>query len=907
VPRQDFESPRTSWEPDSADAQYRMIAHRRVQGEFQTGQACEQIQFDAGYGTSLHFSHPIEPARVISELQPSIFVKSDRQGMRLGVRVVLPRSVNSSGAPLTTVLVGPGYTEAGRWQQLTMEELPKLLERQARVLRLEHGAGVDPRGAYIDRIVLNLYAGAGPTNVLIDTLDLPGFVAYREGDSPPPTRPAESVEQTAQGPGRMISSRQNDAAPGSGPNIRLQGQVLTRDGQPIIPQAIEYRGESLEYLKGLGFNTLRLSARPTPGLLATAQRLGLGLIAPPPLAEDLQGSGLPGAAPASEIGPEYDPVWAWEVGRGLTIEELQPTLQLAKLVRLADRRGSRPLIGEPDTELRSYSRQLDAVLASLSPIGTTLTQADYQQWLRERGLLVRPGTPQWTTIQTQIDPGIVAQWKAISGGQTPDQAAISSDEIRQLVYTAVAAGVRGLAFQSFSSLETNDEASRARARALELVNLELELLTPWASAGRFTMTASAQGEPGMMGAVIQTERARLVLPLRAPAGAPSAPRATDGRVSYIVPSVPESHKAFELTPAGMRPARSHRRVAGGTQVTLDEFDATTLIVFTQDAVVLSGLSQRLARTADRATRLQRDLAAAELVEIERVAQALGPNSGPSNPLVLARTNLQQCDAQMQSGNMPAAYMYARRTMRLIGYERQRLREQAVAAVGSPVASPLTAHIGGLPQHWALVAGLRTARAGTELLAAGGFEDFDSMQRAGWQHLHHRDETMLTVAELSGEGKRTGRYALHLQVKPADTATPPSIVESAPVWITSAPAKAEPGTIVRISFWANVAQPIRGNLDGLFVFDSAGGPALGLRIGQTTGWRQFSLYRGVPSSGELNITFALCGMGDVLLDDVSVQPVLRANRPAATDAWPGQGVPTAQGRPAARNGVSRQIR
>ncbi len=907
TPRQDFEGPQTSWTPDSADVQYRLLAHRRVRGEFQTGEASEQIFFEAGYGTTLYFSHPIEPARVIDELRPSLFVKADRQGMRLGARVVLPRSTNASGAPLTTILVGPSYTEVGRWQQLTLEDLPQLLERQARVLRLEHGPSVDPRGAYIDRLVLNVYAGAGPTTLLIDTLDLPGFVAYRNETPRADTPPAATARsERPDGPGRMISSRQDADEATRGPNVRLQGQVLTRDGQPVIPQAIDYHGESLEFLKSLGFNALRLSARPTPEMLASAQQLGLGLIAPPPAADELQAPSISHLTPVNELGPEYDPVWAWDLGRGLTSEEIEPTIRWARLVRLADRRGSRPLVGEPETDLRVYSRQLDAVLASQSPVGGSLSQADYQQWLRERGLLVRPGTPQWTTIQTQLDPDILAQWQAISGGRAPAQAALSSDEIRQLMYTAVAAGVRGLCFQSLSSLEANDEAARARARTLELVNLELELLTPWASAGRFTMTASAQGEPGMMGAVIQTERARLVLPLRAPTTAPTVPRGTDGRVSYIVPGVPESHKAFELTPAGMRPARSHRRVAGGMQVTLDEFDPTTLIVFTQDEVVLTGLSRRIARTADRAARLQRDLAAAELVEIERISQALGPAARPNNPLVMARTNLQQCDAQLQGGgNLPAAYMYARRTMRLVAYERQRLREQAIAAVGSPVASPLAAHVAGLPQHWALVNGLRTARAGGELLPGGTFEDFDAMQRAGWQHLHHRDETLLTAAELSAEGKRSGRYALHLQVKPADTATPPSLVESAPVWITSAPVRAEPGTIVRVSFWANAPQPIRGNLDGLFVFDSAGGPALGLRIGQTTGWRQYSLYRGVPSSGELTLTIALCGLGQAWIDDVSVQPVLRANRGAPADAWPGQGVPTARTRaPATRAGSDR---
>ena len=52
-----------------------------------------------------------------------------------------------------------------------------LLERQVRVLRLQFGAGVDSREAYVDQVWLNAYGGPGTTNLWIDDLELTSVVA----------------------------------------------------------------------------------------------------------------------------------------------------------------------------------------------------------------------------------------------------------------------------------------------------------------------------------------------------------------------------------------------------------------------------------------------------------------------------------------------------------------------------------------------------------------------------------------------------------------------------------------------------------------------------------------------------------------------------------------------------------
>jgi len=56
---------------------------------------------------------------------------------------------------------------------------------------------------------------------------------------------------------------------------------------------------------------------------------------------------------------------------------------------------------------------------------------------------------------------------------------------------------------------------------------------------------------------------------------------------------------------------------------------------------------------------------------------------------------------------------------------------------------------------------------------------------------------------------------------------------------------------------------------LMIFDSFGGSQLAERIHQTNGWREFTLYRAAPRSGDLTVTFAMTGLGEAWLDDVSI--------------------------------------
>ena len=71
-----------------------------------------------------------------------------------------------------------------------------------------------------------------------------------------------------------------------------------------------------------------------------------------------------------------------------------------------------------------------------------------------------------------------------------------------------------------------------------------------------------------------------------------------GLVSLVVPGVPASNDAYQLTAAGLRKLAS-TRVAGGVRVALGESERLSLVVLTQDPLVVSTLSKRILKVRNR--------------------------------------------------------------------------------------------------------------------------------------------------------------------------------------------------------------------------------------------------------------------------------------------------------------------
>jgi hypothetical protein len=172
-----FEGPEVSGHEAGGDVRYKILGHQRTK-DAHTGQGCEWYQISAEGGTFFNIAHNVGQPRVIEELLPTVWIKSDRPGLSISARVVLPRTIDPrTNKSLVTTIIGDSvYNDVGRWQQLRIADMPKLVARQVRALHEQLGPNVEGREAYVEAILLNIYGGPGVTNVWIDDLDIAGFV-----------------------------------------------------------------------------------------------------------------------------------------------------------------------------------------------------------------------------------------------------------------------------------------------------------------------------------------------------------------------------------------------------------------------------------------------------------------------------------------------------------------------------------------------------------------------------------------------------------------------------------------------------------------------------------------------------------------------------------------------------------
>lgn len=936
--KEDFEGPTNSWVDAGGDVPYTVVAHQRVRGGAHSGQGSEWIQIDtralgqgAG-GSRVFFAHDIGRPWVIEELRPTLWVVSDRAGLQLLAEVTLPRTRDPrTGKPLTTTIAGSTYTLTGHWQQLAIEDFPRALLHQVFILRnqlsptQQAGWPVDSREAYVSRVLLNVCGGPGLTNVWTDDLEVYGHVPSSSAPGYPRSGPIADPAPTG-GPAAAPGEPSRNISPATGPvagppeplrrEVKLAGSILTVNGYPIFPRAIEYHGERLAYLRQLGFNTVWLRTVPSREFLWEARQLGLWLVSPPPLASDPGGaSPMPGVQPEAEIGPEFEPVLAWDLGHGLTGENLDANRRRAESVRLADSRFSRPLLCAPSNNLRSYSRQVDFLLIDRRPLGTSLEMSNYGNWVLRQPLMALPGTPLWTTVQTQAGEGLRRQLAALASAQPPPTA-MGYEQIRLLVYTAISAGSRGLLFLSDTSLEAQDDQTRQRVLAMQLLNWELAVVEPLVAGGTKDELATAESnQPLVKGAVLRdrASRARIFMPMWLAGGSQCvAPEAAAGKLQLTLFGVPESSRVFEVAGGRLEEPR-HLSQPGGMQVTLEEFGLSALLFLAEDPENMAEMARRAAVAAPQTAHFESYLAAQKLESVNRVYGQIGgrvlqsgeqgagnrepaysqlsaPRSllKPAIELEIARQDLRICDARLASGDYPMASFYARRAMRPLRKLERAAWDAAMKGRDSPVVVPGTSSFQTLPWYWAMSDRIATLRPGANRLPGGDFENLPLMVQSGWRWFHYAAPGIQCAVDPMPEARHGGLMGLRLTARADIPEKPPAMIEVPPLRVCSPATPVEAGQIVRIHGWVNAPIAITGSVDGLMVVESLTGEEMALRIDKTAGWREFTMYRVVPQSGPVALTFVLTGLGEVWLDDVTIEvmePGFGAVSPAGLPASP----------------------
>lgn len=833
-------------------------------------------------GLDIGACHPI------AEFQPSIWVRANRPGIRFLARVVFPRAADpKTGKPLSRLVGTATYTQQGTWQQLRIEGLPTLIVDAVHGLRARYGRNIDAGEAYIDRLLLNVYGGPGVTQVAIDDLELPHLV-------PVENVPTHSVA--------VASSEETKR-----PRIELVGSILQVDGHPFFPRLVEYQGESLTFLQKLGFNGVQLATPPDDALLDEARQTGMWLVCPPPALPDLDETEDTDDSQAS-FAARYRQVLAWHLGQGLTARDLDGMRRWLEQLRRADEEAARPLVCDPADKLEQYGRLLGAngiLMMHRHLLGGTFELADFSTWLRMRPRLGMPGMPVWTTVETQHSRELCEQISLLSAGQAPPPVA-DYDQIRLMVQAALVAGVRGLAFVSRSPLDGQDPATRLRATALSLVNLELDLIQQWIAAGipdTEISAANPAGEnPGITGAILRANHARLLLPMWAGTGTQYVPDQLAGNlITFSVPAAPEDNSAYELTVAGLRPVDKKRRV-GGLHVTQNEFGPTSMVLLS-NGIAVGTTSRQLPRIAPIAAKMARDLTAHKLTyvtEVDRQLARLADRVLDAPRLFgLARNDLSEAERALGRHDWLAAWQASQRAARPLRVIERAHWEKAIASLGSPAASPLVAAFGEIPYHWLLARELENRGRSRSILDQGDMETLKGVWEAGWRLYKHGQTGIRMMGDFSKD-HYSGAASLHLSVTAIDPDEPPSLLETPALWLCSPHLPAQAGEWFRIHGWVKVPKAVTASLDGLMIFDTLGREPLAERIGKTAGWKEFTLYRAAPSSGSWQVVIALTGVGEVWIDGLTVETISRPKVRAA--GWKTVPRPLPPVRPASPQGA-----
>lgn len=854
----------TVWKVVGGDCDHQILVHRRAQDPGNS-QPLEQLKLLANNGTHIHAATVVARTPVIEELEIELPLRSNRNGLQLLARVVLPRAIDpNTNGPVTVLVGGELYQDIGNWQILHLRHLPKRLERRVRVLRHAMDLSIDTREAFVDLVVVNAYGGPGMTEVWFSSPLL-------DGQPQQSTFPQQQQLVTRQQPQNTIQRTQfmnNEIGPvvevlEPAQTVELTGDLLSIEGRPLYARIIDHQGEDFAFLAQVGFNTIRLIEPATADQLFQAARLGLWLICPPP---DLALDG--------PVATDYSRVLAWDLGDELGSRDLTSAAQLAATVRKKQDLPRRPIVGAPMSQLTAYSRHLDIVLHTREPVGTSLDMGAFARWLAQRPQLCRPSVLHWATVQTEVLPTLVRQWRAF-GFHDLDHLSVESQQIRQLAYIAAGAGMRGLHFRSRSRLD--DPGQIERTETLRLLNLELETAEPWIAAGKQS-THATSGDPDILAPILRTDRAQLMVVTRSASDDQYVSHPADEtELLLTIPGVPVGCSAYQVGYGGFSNL-SASRVAGGLRVPIANDSLPALVVITRDPLVINSLSVLLRSQAQELTYLKHRAAEFQTARCRQILEKLAiyGNSDPSalELVEAAQERLQQASLRAPSGaQSPTARRSAREALALVSHVRHQAWEQAAGGFLQPIASPMCTQFTTLPWHRKLAQSLPTAQRRVNTLPSGKCEDLVVMQHRGWVTLEHSPQDIITQVTLMPE--ESGNNYLRLTAAGQTENANNSVVPAPLVWVNSPAMAVVPGQLFKISGRIHVPTPIRGSEDGFLVFDSLGGPQLAYRIQATRGWSNFVMYRAAAENQDrLQITFALAGLGEAWVDDLTISPILK---------------------------------
>ena len=894
-----------------------------------------------------YYATPIAP--VGPDTVARVWIKSFRTGIQLKARIVLPKEKDPKNPdlPLTTLIVGDTYTKSRTWQQLSMGNVQDALAKHKPVLVAKLKGPVDTTGAYIDSLVLNVYAGPGVTETWIDDLEI-SPVLKRADDRDGPGKPGKTVGNSKRKPPLVEFSNGDllvDQQDGEGP-------------KPFFMRAVRHTNTPLWALDVARFNTIWFPGEVTDETYEEAIRAKFFIVPSLPLptvdwdpARPNQGDPALLEKDAELVGKPLkrflssDAVLMWDLGSGRTTEQLRRVARVADVVKTYDPR--KPRAVDLWDGHNAYSSYVDAIGAHRWPLFTSLSMDRYAEWLAQRKALTSPGKLMWTWIQTHLPEWLIKlQTGDANTEKFADPIGPHPEQIRVLTYLALAAGYRGIGYWSDQFL-ADSHHGRDRLLEIAMLNAEMELLEPVLLAAHEPARWVPTGHPSVKVAIIRGPKEIIVLPIWLGKDTQFCPeQATMPALTIKIEAVPDGATPWQITPAGVDEIKDVKRVPGGTEIVIREFDTTAAIVFTSDLgptgkVVRwqDNTRHKLARTAANWAREQ---AVAQfnktLITHKNIVAAGGPDVREAADLLKeSKCAIDRASLYTDNAQPDMAYREARRALRPLRVLQRAHWLNAAEQLDTPTASPFAVSFYTLPKHWELARYIdpKQCRSGGNGLAHPGFELNEKVapegaaisSLPGWTTRRTFLDPVLGFASIVNSdaefiedaipkqpvyakgrfdqpgrpvpteadminrqpkpnlGRHVLRLAMSPDIKKLGEGKIPQALERSFVAVDSPAAEFPAGTWVRIGFWTKVTE-LSASADGVVIYDSAGGEPLSVRPSIDARWQHFHLYRQVPESGKISLTFALTGLGLAFFDDVKIEPMIPFASTSAKPAIPG---------------------
>jgi hypothetical protein len=709
--RDGFEGPEPSWRREETDTTIHLRNHDRSERAAHEGRLSERFHFDAGPGSALYYSYPLPRIPVVPDLTVSLFVRSDHAGPQLFARVVLPADADpETGQPSFLLVPGSIYRVADRWERLKLEDLPLEIERQARVLRVATKRPVSTKGAYLERLVVNLYGGPGETVVFLDDLVI----------TPVPRAAATPAAPVVEAPRRPAREGPTGAAA-----IQFVRNRLSKDGKPWVFTAIEAPGADPDALLRHGFDVWMVPPDTAPALLRKAADHGF-LLMPTLGGKTSAAEGTPEGLTALEAFPEREAVAFWDLGHDLgAVRDFQA--RKAELERIRDQ--IKALRNAPEglpklttgtlagfhERYASPPYQLDLLGIHLPNWGSSWDLRDYYRYLAQHRTLTTLKNPQalyWALIDAtppaEAHRAIWGEDRAPSWGRL----VVQPEQLRIATFAALAAGYRGLAFHADADLTR--AAGRALFIEMALLNAEIDLFEPVLAQGadpieflsvylpdpplqivynpmgtQGGLSTSGGGNnsskkaqmklrpemkpfPTMGAGSIATRdgRGTLLLVTDLGVGAQWQPAQLAFQELKIRVKCPETANAFEISLGGVK-VLTRERVPGGVEITLKDFGATALVLVTTDPTLYQWFDAAVTRIRplaiamaieqaklqiDMVTELNNKLMTEEPLLREKIRDA-------ADLIKQAEKTLQSANEALEREDYPMAWTEARRVSR----------------------------------------------------------------------------------------------------------------------------------------------------------------------------------------------------------------------------------------------------